>query len=157
MMLNIIQDSFPLKRYWPKRKEVFTLPDFAWVNIPASNVRAIFRNVSYQETKYASVKPKQSRAWLWGRWSQQGSHPDPESAASLTPAWANPPSQAAQGEQSCWSHGKPHQLLKKEQHYWKNVIQAVVNLSGLGLRQQKIPLTSSKHTKNSTWFFLKPA
>lgn len=42
--------------------EVFTLPDFAWVNIPASNVRAIFRNVSYQETKYASGEPKQSRA-----------------------------------------------------------------------------------------------
>lgn len=75
----------------------------------------------------------------------------------LTPTWANPPSQAAQGEQGRWSHGKPHQLLKKEQHYWKNVIQAVVNLSGLGLRQQKIPLTSSKQTKNSTWFFLKSA
>lgn len=34
-----------------KKSEVFTLPDFAWVNIPASSVRAIFRNVSYQETK----------------------------------------------------------------------------------------------------------
>lgn len=42
-----------IKKVPTKKKmlEVFTLPDFACVNIPASSVRAIFRNGSYQETK----------------------------------------------------------------------------------------------------------